>query len=351
MFGHQGDWSWSTSNNGRKVQMRGVGRMSDIVLSDDETDIKSMPDGTWLRITESTGMFGAVTFEARGVNGKIERKWSGLTDEAERRKWLASHLLELVRTSGLGVDARVARILKQAGPDGVLQEISRIDSAYAKRLYFQRLLQATPLDSATLARLIAQAGREMKSAYDVTTLLVTGVLPRLNAKDDQARAAYLQAVKGINSDYDRRRALTALIKTGPLTPTAVAQVLDAAGAIRSDYDIASVLTEVVRSNDISGSRDAFLAAFGTIQSDYDKRRVLTAVAADPKIGDQLLVTLLQAAAHIRSSYDRATLLLSVAGQHKLQGAARDAYLAAARTIPSRYDQDRALAALTRADLR
>ena len=319
--------------------------MSDIVLTDDETDIKSMPAGTWLTIAESTGLFGGVTFDARSADGKVERKWSGLNGDAERRKWLADRLLELVRNSGLALNARIARILQKSGPDGVLHEISLIDSSYAKRLYFQRLLDTASLDSGTLARLIQQAGREMHSAYDLATVLVAGVLPRLNARDDTARLAYLQAVKGINSDYDRHRALSALIKAGPLTPAAVGQVLDAAQSIRSDYDRASVLTDVVQSNDISGHRDAFLAALDTIQSDYDRRRVLTALLNHGAPTPAVLSIVYTASQRTRSDHDLAGLLLDAVHRAMLDATLRPMFFHAVAQLKSDFEKGRVLSAV------
>ena len=389
----------------------------DIELTDDDGDIRNLAPGAYLTITDRTGILGAVTFEARSVNGKVERKWSGLSGDAERRKWLADHLLELVRTSGFAAESRVARILKQSGPDGVLQEISRITSDYVKRIYFRRLFDTGSLDAAALSRSLAQAGREMRSAYDLASVL-SGVAPRI--RDDQPRIAYLQAVKSINSDYERRRALSAIIGTGPLSATVAAALLDAATSIRSDYDLASVLTQLLQATDVTeANRDAFLSALNTIQSDYERRRVLTALtgrarvapaaltvvyasasqmrspydlatvltasirshpldastrasffqafakltsdyerrrvlttlANETRLDADTLVALLQSAAQINSSFDRASVLLTVARKYPLQGQARDAYLAAARNISSRYEQDRALAALTRSEIR
>jgi hypothetical protein len=410
----QGESHSIWSHDGHKTDVRIHG---EVVLTDDDSDIKSLSPGGYVTITERTGLFNAVTFESRSVNGKIERTWSGLDGDAERRTWLADHLLALVRNSGFAAEARVARILKQAGPDGVLQEISRLTSDYVKRVYIQRLLVAAPLDDATLSRLIAQVGREMHSAYDIASVL-SGLAPRL--REDSTRIAYLQAVRAVNSDYDRRRALSALMQAGALSPAVVTALLDAATAIRSDYDIAGVLTELLQSNDVTdASRQGFVAALDTIQSDYERRRVLTALADratstpavltvvyssasrmrsdydlasvladclrrhpldptlrpaffaafaglksdyerhrvlslvldDARTDNETVLAVLHASTQIQGSYDRAALLCSIAQRHQLQGPARDAYLAAARGISSRYEQDRALAAITRSEMR
>lgn len=339
---HQGEWHSVWSKDGRKVDVRAHG---DIVLTDDDSDIKSLSPGGYLTIQERSGLFSGVTFEARSVNGKVERKWSGLNGDAERRKWLADHLLELVRTSGLAADSRVARILKQSGPDGVLQEISRINSDYVKRIYFQRLIDATPLDAATLSRLIAQAGREMHSAYDLASVLI-GLTPRLGGKDDSTRLAYLQAVGSINGDYERRRTLSALMKAGNLSPAVVAALLDSAKAIRSDYDIASVLTELLRANDITdANREAFAAAVDTIQSDYERRRVLTMLADRGTSTPALLDAIYTSASRMRSDYDLAAVLVACLRRHPLDATLRPAFFGAFGTVTSDHERRRVLSVL------
>ncbi len=307
--GQQGEWHGMWSKDGHKVEVRTHG---DIVLTDDDSDIKSLAPGAYLTITDRT-VRGPVVFEARSANGQVERRWTGLDGDGERKKWLADHLLELVR-SGFAADSRVKRVLGQSGPDGVLREISRIDSDYVKRIYFQRLFDTASLDAAGYSRAIAQAGREMRSAYELASVL-SGVAPRL--RDDQARLAYLQAVKSVNADYERRRALMALIKAGPIDATVAAALLDAVKSIGSDFERRQVLATVVQG----------------------------------KLDSETLVSVLQAAGQIQSSYDRASVLLAVAARHPLQGPAREAYLTAARGISSRFEQDRALAALTRAEMR
>ncbi|MGE5362014.1 MAG: hypothetical protein ACM3NQ_23610, partial [Bacteroidales bacterium] len=65
-----------------------------VVVADDGSDIESLSPGGYVTISERTGA-KTITFEARSVNGAIERKWTGLSGDAERQKWLASHLVDL----------------------------------------------------------------------------------------------------------------------------------------------------------------------------------------------------------------------------------------------------------------
>ncbi len=88
--------------DGRTFSVSGTGPMNEIILTDDGSDIRSLPAGGRLRIEERTGPATRIRFEARSVNGKIERTWSGLNGDAERRKWLADRLGEVARGSGFG---------------------------------------------------------------------------------------------------------------------------------------------------------------------------------------------------------------------------------------------------------
>ena len=122
--------------------------------------------------------------------------------------------------------------------------------------------------------------------------------------------------------------------------------------MRSDYDLASVLADCLRRHPLDPTlRPAFFAAFAGLKSDYERHRVLSLVLDDARTDNETVLAVLHASTQIQGSYDRAALLCSIAQRHQLQGPPRDAYLAAARGISSRYEQDRALAAITRSEMR
>ncbi len=81
------------SDAGHSFDVKAKGKVE---IADDDSDIKSLSPGGYITISERTGG-KTVTFEARSVNGAIERKWSGLNGDVERREWLADHLAQLRR--------------------------------------------------------------------------------------------------------------------------------------------------------------------------------------------------------------------------------------------------------------
>jgi hypothetical protein len=69
------------------------------------------------------------------------------------------------------------------------------------------------------------------------------------------------------------------------------------------------------------------------------------------MSDRVITGVLKAAAALASGHERATLLVDIAGRHALNGEARELYIAAARGIGSEHEENRALAALIRAERR
>src|SRR6188472_1072621 len=123
--GGQSHGTYNWSNNGEKIEVRYDG---EVEFSDDDTDVKSLSPGGFLRIRDGgmmTSLVGGHTieFKADGSGSVTRRYWVGNSErpfEPEGHKWLASVLPHFIQQSGIGAPARVARILKAKGPAGVL---------------------------------------------------------------------------------------------------------------------------------------------------------------------------------------------------------------------------------------
>jgi hypothetical protein len=106
-------------------------------------------------------------FEA-DASGTIRRRyWDGTSEkpfEPDGRGWLSQVLPRIIRQSGLGAPARVARILKAKGPSGVLAEITLIEGSWSKRVYFTELLKSPGPDTATVRQALEQAGRSTRTS-------------------------------------------------------------------------------------------------------------------------------------------------------------------------------------------
>ena len=266
-----------TTDNDHKLSIRGRGRVE---FTDDDTDVKSLTPGGYLDIEETTSA-GTVRVEFQAPsNGPIQRRWwkngREASFEPEGRAWLRTHLVEIMRRSGLGAEARVDRVLRTNGPQAVLAEASQCPTDYVKRIYLTRLL-ATHLDPLTLTSLLTQTNREIKSNYDRRVILVAAAAHRL--PNDDARLTYVDATRGMRSDFDRRVTLEALLKAERLTAPVLRAVLASTMEMHSAFDGRTVLERIVETQQLPGDlRQLYIDAAEKLRSAYDRSRALSALS-------------------------------------------------------------------------
>ncbi|HEY6059518.1 MAG TPA: M56 family metallopeptidase [Gemmatimonadales bacterium] len=265
--------------------------------------------------------------------------------DAEARTWLSATLTQLLRRTGYAAEARSRWILQTRGPEALFQEIAQVSGDYAKRQYYQALIADGPLDPATVARVVTQAGSEIASDYDLAEVLV--LVATRYPLNEPARTAFVTAADHIQSDYDRHRVLAVVLAGKTLPDDLAAAVLGSAGGIQSDYDLAQVLIVLIQKHPITPAMSsAFFRAVDGIESDYDRRRVLATMLAQRETTPALVAGALTAAGGIASDFDRAEVLVQVAEGPGLDETSRPAFFAAADGIGSDHDHARVLTALS-----
>jgi len=349
--GSQSHGTFSWSNNGEKLEVKYDG---DVEFTDDDTDVKSLSPNGLLRIRDGgmmTSLGGGRTLEFRAdSSGKVTRRfWVGSSErpfDPEGRKWLTSVLPRFIRQTGIGAPARVARILKQKGPSGVLAEISLIDGSWAKRRYFSELLKATTLDAATTRQVLVQAGRELDSDFELASFLIDNA-DRLLV-DEGTRQAYFDATRSIDSDFEMHRVFSAGLKRGPVSAAALTSMLNASHNIDSDFEEASLLVDVAKLQALdSTTRPAFFSALDTVQSDFEHRRVLSALTARGDITPETSAAMLVSGASVSSDFEAASFLLDLVKRQPIEGNVRAPFFQAVDSIDSSFERGRVLQAVAR----
>jgi beta-lactamase regulating signal transducer with metallopeptidase domain len=329
------------SDGKQKIEIKYDGA---IEFTDDDTDVKSLSPGGYLRIREG-GWVSSHTVEFRSdASGKIERRYFAGSSEKpfvpEGQQWLAQVLPRFIRQTGIGARARVARILKAKGPSGVLAEISLIEGSWAKRVYFTELLQTPSLDAKTVQQALAQAGREVDSDFELASLLI-GSADRL-LLDDGSRKAYLDAAKTIDSDFEMRRVFSAAVKRGPVPPEVLAGILETSTAIDSDFEEATLLIQVGQVQPLDArTRGPFFTALATVGSDFEHRRVLSSLVRSDASAETI-VAMLDSCGSVNSDFEKATFLIEVLKAQTLEGPIRAPFFKAAETIGSSFERGRVL---------
>ena len=123
---------------------------------------------------------------------------------------MAGLLLTAVRQGAIDVDTRVARILRQRGVSGMLEEIGNISGDYGKRIYLQALFKSENLSRADLQRALRAMGAQISSDYEKASILKNTAVAFLD--DSTLRDVFFQMIATIKSDYERRGILSALLK-------------------------------------------------------------------------------------------------------------------------------------------
>jgi beta-lactamase regulating signal transducer with metallopeptidase domain len=344
-----GNFNWSDGKDTLEVKYEG-----DIEFTDDDKDVKSLSPGGFLRIRQVDRARGdhSIEFKAN-ASGTIERRyWEGSSErpfEPEGRRWLGEILPRFIRQTGIGASRRVARILAAKGPAGVLTEISEIEGSFAKRIYFRELIKTATLDSSTVRQVLAQAGKQIESDFELARLLIDSTDRLL--QDDATRQAYFEAARSIDSDFEMQRAFAAALKRGPLAPAVLTSLLDASSAIDSDFEHARLLMEIIRLQPIEGeTRVPFFRAASAIDSDFEHGRVLQALAKRGNLSRETLLDLLKSVQTIGSHFEVGQVLRAVAATHEIDGEARAAYIAAASRLGD-FEEGRALSALVKSERR
>lgn len=325
----------------RYLEARGYG---DVVFSADLTDVQALAEGGYLVFREWTGLVPR-SIEIRSAGRQLtrkyyvagfERKWS-----REAQQWLTDRLPSLVRRSGLGAASRTRQIFASRGVNGVFDEIGRLEGDYARRLYFRELMRLDPpLDRQATIRAVSMAGQLIDSDYYLAETL--SELAPTAAADPTVAQAYVDAADTLNSDYEHRRTLVALLRAGRgSTPFVTELALQSAASMRSDYERAETLRSAAEAGRLGGEGAALYHAIEGMRSDYEKRRVLSVVIADETARQVVLA----GAATIDSDYECATLLLSYLERHRVDATTSRAFFAAVNTIQSNYERKRVLVGL------
>ncbi len=273
-----GDTRMSVRRAGYSLRVEYDGK---VAFAEDESDLAALAAGGTFSLTEKLAGIEHVYKVKSDAAGLLTRTFSRDGDElamdAEARQWLAEALPRMFRESGLDADARVGRLLARGGPELVLAEIDLAVSDHAKSTYLGKLLGTVQLDSDQFERALASAAKlgsdhELRTALElalttqelggarVTLLLETAkrlgsdfelrsVLERVAPRggDPAVASAYLAAARELDSDFERRTALVALLDEVRLDGAGIAEALEVASGLGSDFEKRTVLELLAKS--------------------------------------------------------------------------------------------------------
>jgi beta-lactamase regulating signal transducer with metallopeptidase domain len=333
------NYSWNSGSKHFKVRARG-----EIVFNEAGTDVESISDEGYITIRERTRKYDREYEVYAEDDGTLDRTYfddgrrSEIDDEA--REWISESILDVIRKSGIGAEARVEKLYDEGGVDAVLDEIDEIESNHSQRIYYALLLERN-LENADVAKVIRHVGLVMDSDYEHAELL--SGLDAEYLENDAVLTAYIDAITGIDSDYEKRRALSNVFDRRELPSKTLVELLALAEEFDSDYERSQLLGSIADRglSDVT-LREAYIDAIAGISSDYEKRQALSKIADREDLEEASLLAALALAETISSDYERSQLLMELFPEDKLDGAVLRAYIRAIEDISSNYEKRRVL---------
>lgn len=337
-------WRITWANDRCSLDMRAEGRFE---LEPDLSDVRLLERGAFLEI-EIRRDGDRRRYEVSRDGDAIERRYTVNRTEQpiddEARRWIAAIILELERRSGFAAPSRVSSLLRQGGPDAVMDEVAVISSDHVQGRYLSIMLDSARLGEAQVRRAIAVSAAEISSDHQQANFLVA--LGRRGLVTTAVASDFVTATGKISSDHERGRALGAVLALRDLPPAVIGELLRSARSFSSDHQRAELLIKTATTHGFpnGAARDAYLEAAAGIGSDHQKQRVLSGLVKSDLTNEQL-IAVLGVAKGIGSDHQLAELLVQIAEGRTLDGSARDAYLAATETLGSDHQRRRALTAL------
>jgi hypothetical protein len=337
---------WQREDCELRVESRG-----DFTVRPDLSGITGIARGGYVEIEERDRNRERKLRVTDGAAGLVHR-WT-LDGEngfdVNRERWLADMLAVIERRTALFARSRVPELVRQGGPEAVLNETALMYSDYARRLYFTMLLKTTRVDEAALERMLRQVGDSMSSDHERSQVI--RAVSEHGPMNDRVTRAAIGAAHRMSSDYEKRRALSAGLAS-VATLEARNALFTAASTMSSSYELAELLIAAQQRSLVDSlSRVAYFRAVNRLSSDYEHRRTLSALLKQRPESPSVLADLLKSSEDIDSDHELASLLVEFTRVTAVRGELRELYLKAARSISSDYEYRRALQALLEQDRR
>ncbi|MBD3402986.1 hypothetical protein GF420_08820 [candidate division GN15 bacterium] len=335
----------SYHDDGHRVSVEYDG---EIEFGDDDRSVVAITDDGYLEIEERRGRDRKrllIEPTRDGLDYLYYEDGRAAEFDSEAQEWAGDLIEQVIRESGIGAEKRVERIREEDGVEGVLEEISRIESDYVKRIYVDALLESGPLSDSETDDLIELGTRQIDSDYEKAELLIA--IADHRGPDFAVTETFVDATASISSDYETRRVLSAVVLDREVPSEVVEGVLEIAAEMDSDYEKAELLIDMSpHIGTDTGHLRAYLTALRGLDSDFETRRVLNALGLRDDLEPELAEIVLEVAMDMDSDFEKAELLIDMAAMsgddEKLMGM----YLDATATISSDYEQRRVLSALS-----
>lgn len=282
-----------------------------IEVTENDQAIKSISSGGFLKVSKTTfGNKRAIVIESTS-SGNLQytyyvgKKATPFTPEG--KAWLADIMLDVIRKTGISAESRANRIYKKSGVDGVIEEISEIESSRVKSRYFEALLGNSNINNKGLATIAKSIGTSISSSSERGRLYRKFSSKFFN--NDEVAIAYFEGVGRISSSSEKGSILRHVLKLHKLSDNMMVGLLEACTRISSSSEKGSVLREV---NDLFSNNEkvieAYFEAVDNISSSSERGSVLRGLLKNNQLNGPAMSALLKSTGNISSTSEKGSVL-------------------------------------------
>ena len=300
-------WNHSNGYSSFNVEVRGK-----IELTDDDRDIKSMsPDG-YLEINKV--VFGSrrtliVSPQGSGLKKEYYEGRTSIPFEPEGRKWMNEILPELVRSTTIGAESRVARFFKQGGVNAVLEEITRLESDYVKE-HYGGVLMGLNLQQKDYPVIISKVAGTIDSDYYLSEFLRKNIGKFMTTRE--SADAVFAACSNIDSDHYKTEVIKEALRAQSASPDAIKSIIQATGHMESDHYKTEVLTALLKQNNLTDATiSEMINGSKSISSDYYRAVVLNKALAKQGLSSTSYQRVLESVKDIDSDHYKTEVITNL----------------------------------------
>lgn len=299
--GDSGSFQFKTGDRNISAEWKG-----DFDFAADGRSLNSL-QGRLEVVSKEGGVDWKAVFEPKdGVIAARVFKDDEALDAGEAADRKAADLSQLfARTSGVGAKDRVAALIAAGGKARAIEEISALIGEHAVGAYIEALAEATALS------------------------------------DDDVRAI-TGRVKGLESDYAKRKALAALLVSQELSDAAIAEIVEAAKSIEGDHELRLIIEELA-DGDLGGNAfSAATALVAEIDGDHEVRLAVSALLGNAALKAGDAARLLEIAAASIDGDHEMRLVVEEAESRLAEPAVAAAVMTAIGAIESAHEKRHAI---------
>jgi len=359
-------YRYSDTFSSYDVQVKG-----DIELKNDDSGIKSISPGGYLKISKKTfGNKRSVVIESDSRGELSYEYYEGnkkIQYQPEGRKWFADVLLDVVRLTGIDAENRTKRIYAKKGVDGVLEEIGELSSNSVQALYFKSLLGNFKLTvdenvavSSAISRMSSNTERgnlyrkysKVFLTNNTTTVAFFSALSRLSSNtergavltsidekidfdDPKVTDAYFTCVDRMSSNSERGRVLRNVARTQEMTTRSYVRLLQSVKKLSSNTEMGSVMRSLDEMDvNVPDIGVAYFNAIDVMSSNTEAGSTMRDLLKKQQLTNDNFIRLCGSVKKLSSNTEMGSVLRSIPNMKLFDHLSTDAYFLAVNSMSS-----------------